>query len=491
MKSLRRNAIFNTIRSLLSFLFPLISYGYASRTVGVEYIGRVQYTLAIISYFSLLAVFGMNSYAVRECAGIRDDRDRISSVASRYLAFNILTLVMSLAALSLCVFIFIPWHAYLSLFLIQSLSIMFTVMSMEWINVIYEDYGYITLRGLFINILNLILLFLLVKSPEDYLFYAFLSVLTPVVTGIINFCYIRRYVTVRMPGLPDMFRDFRHMLHDLWPFFINDLSVAVYVGADMIILGAMKGDYHVGIYSAAVKIYTIVKSVFIAVFSVMVPRLSYHYGRGESEEFEKILSRTVSVFIILGFPAMTGLIMYAPDIISIVSGPDYIDAATPLRLLAMALIFAIFGGIATGCVNVPCGYERVNSRATIIAALENTVLNIPAIYLWNETGAAATTVLAEATVLTICLIHYRKTGCPYRSADRNESGPALISRKDLRDTLIGVAMLVVIRMICEWGIADHMIRAIIGIGVSVILYPLVFIILGNAVVKGIIRDRSL
>ena len=186
-RSLKKNAIYNTFKSCIQFIFPVISYSYAARTVGVDNIGRVNYTLSIISYFTLLAVFGMSTYGVRECAALRDDRNSVSKRVSELFSFNLLSMFLSVVFLGLIVLVIIPLHAYAALFLIQGMSIVFTVIGMDWVNVVFEDYAYITIRGLMINVLNLCILFLFVKSPEDYYVYAFLTVLTPVVVGLFNF----------------------------------------------------------------------------------------------------------------------------------------------------------------------------------------------------------------------------------------------------------------------------------------------------------------
>ena len=48
-KSIGINAILNLIKSALSIIFPLITYPYALRILGVEGIGKVSYTSSIIS----------------------------------------------------------------------------------------------------------------------------------------------------------------------------------------------------------------------------------------------------------------------------------------------------------------------------------------------------------------------------------------------------------------------------------------------------------
>ncbi len=469
--SLKKNAVYNTIKSLSSFLFPFITFYYASRVVGAKYIGRVNWAASVISYFSLIAVFGISTYAVRECSQIRDDKERVSAKASELFSLSIISTIVSLVLLGLSI-LFIPkLQSYAILLIIQSASIVFTTVGLEWINAIYEDYKYISIRSIAVSFINLILLFILVRSREDYYRYAFLSVLSIIIIGCVNFIYIRKYIRLHLTLQFDMGRYIRELV----PFFVNEVNIVIYVSSDTTLLGVIRDDVEVGIYSAAVKIYTIVKSVFIAIFTVALPRLSKHAADGDRQEFDRILSGLTSVFILLALPAVSGIILYARYILLFACGEEYLDAAMSLRLLGIALLFAVFGGIVTRCINIPFGYERVNSRATAIAAVENIVLNIPAIYLWGASGAALTTVFAELTVLVIGLSNLHKNQKDMHLKD-------VLSLRDVRDALIGVVMIVAVYLGVMRFVPGEIIRLFVGVGLSVLLYGLILLVMHNPIV---------
>ncbi len=473
--SVKQNAILNVIRALFAVLFPIITYPYAARVVGVVNIGKVNYIASFISYFTIFAMFGIDTYGVRECASVRDDRDKASVLASGLWSYSLITTVIALVGLALLTFVYIPLHSYVPVILIQSLMVIFTTVGADWINVVYEDYTYTTIRGIAINIINMAVLFIFVHKPEDYLIYAFLTISSVVLAGAVNIFHIRKFVTLRLCAIPDV----RDTARKLVPFVVNDMSIAIYVGMDMTILGIMHGDYRVGVYSAAVKIYTIVKTVFIAIFSVTLARLSAYITAGERDEFKRLISGVTSVFMMLAFPAMAGLILYAGPIISLIAGPEYYESPPSLRLLAVALVFAAFGGIATRCANIPLGFEKVNTRATIFAAVENTVLNIPMIYFFRESGAAITTILAELSVLVICLVNYSRQGIRWRS---------VIDGRDMRDALCGVAGIAVLYPVVRRLFTSDVIVAIAGMALSVIVYFVILLLLKNRIICDAIRN---
>ncbi|MFR7974624.1 MAG: oligosaccharide flippase family protein [Lacrimispora saccharolytica] len=61
-RSLKKNALLNAIRQITSALFPLITVPYATRVLGAEHYGLVNFSASIINYFVLIAGLGISSY---------------------------------------------------------------------------------------------------------------------------------------------------------------------------------------------------------------------------------------------------------------------------------------------------------------------------------------------------------------------------------------------------------------------------------------------
>ncbi len=476
-RSLKKNAFYNVLRSLLSFIVPLITYPYITKVLDPDGLGKVNYTISIVTYFMLLAVFGMGTYAIKECAPLSGDKKAINEKASELFTFNIITALISYALLLAVMFLVKKFHPYTLLLLIQSIQIIFSIINIEWVNVVYEDYKFTTIRFLIIDIINLLFLFLFVRNKEDYVIYAFITISTYVFMSITNMLYCRRYVRLRVKSI-----DFAGMIKKAAPFFINDLSIMIYVAADTTILGWIKGDYPVGIYSIAVKIYTVVKNVFVAIFAVTVFRLTACIAKKDYDQYNKVLGGVTSYFILLAFPAVTGLIVYADYIMEFIGHEKFMEGTVSLRILAIALLFAVFGGIATRCINIPLGYEVVNTKVTMFVAIENVVLNIPIIYLFSEKGAAFTTALAELSVLVLCVIKLKREKIKF---------PGLINGKYVRDALLGCAWIFVTYVIVERINAIYLIKMIAGIALSVVGYSALLLVLKNEIFIELINTKIL
>lgn len=145
-RSLKINTIFNAIKTFSSIIFPLITFPYISRTLLAENVGKVNFGLSIISYFTLIASLGITTYAIRECAAVREDRKKLSQIASQIFSINIITTFFSYLLLVLTLVFYSKLENYKLLITIQSLSILFATLGTDWINSAMEDFKYITIR---------------------------------------------------------------------------------------------------------------------------------------------------------------------------------------------------------------------------------------------------------------------------------------------------------------------------------------------------------
>jgi len=164
-KNLGFNTILNVIKSGLSVLFPLITYPYVLRVLGEEGVGKVSYVASIISYFSLIAMLGIATYGIREGAKRKNQRAEFTKFVNEIFTINIYSTILAYVLLLGTVLLLPELHSYSKLLALQSLSIVLTTMSVDWVNTIFEDFFLITIRSIFTNMLTLVLLFLFVRTP--------------------------------------------------------------------------------------------------------------------------------------------------------------------------------------------------------------------------------------------------------------------------------------------------------------------------------------
>lgn len=274
-KSLGVNALINSIRSVVNLIFPLITFPYVSRILSVNGMGIYNFSSTYVGYFLLLAGLGIYTYAIREGAKFRNDREKMSQFASQVFTINIVSTLIAYVLLLLSLLIFKNLNNYVSAILIFSLQIIFTTIGTEWIYTIYEEYNYITIRSILFKIISMILLFLLVKKASDYLVYVSISVFASVGSNVLNFIHSKSYCSIKLVKNVDWYKHLKPIII----IFASSLAINIYVSSDTTILGLLKDDYAVGIYGLSVKIYSISESLMNAVMAVTIPRLAMLFGR--------------------------------------------------------------------------------------------------------------------------------------------------------------------------------------------------------------------
>lgn len=402
-KSVAKNAIYSGVRTIALMLFPLITYPYAARVLMAENLGKIDFSVSFVSYFLLIAALGINTYATREGAGLRDDQDRLNEFSSQVFTINMVSTLVSYAALALFVVFWPHLHGYLALIAIQSLTILGTTMGVEWVFSLEEDYGYITMRTILVQLVSTILMFLLVRDSSDYIVYAAIMAFATVGGNVFNWFRARRYTRIRLTWN----FDYKRHLVPMLVLFGNAIAVTIYVNIDISLLNVMRGDYEVGIYGLSVKVYRMVKQLLVALVTVSLPRLSLYVAQGDADAYRKLLHNLAHGLMVVVAPALTLLFLMADDVVLIVGGEAYLAAVPSLCILCVAGLFAIAGNFFVNAILLPYGNERLALRSTVIGAIVNLVLNFVAIPLAGMVGAAITTVAAEASVVACAAWHAR------------------------------------------------------------------------------------
>lgn len=456
-KNLGVNAILNVIKQCLSVIFPLITYPYALRVLGAEGIGKVNYSSTIIRYFSLLAMLGVTNYAIREGAKLRDDKNELNVFINEVFSINLISTVFSYFLFFIIVFSVLKFSDYRLLMILQSISMILTTLGIDYINTIYEDYFLITIRSIVTHIVSLFLLFLLVHSPSDYYIYAMLSVITNGIICISNLFYCRKYVHISFTHKLNL----KKHLKPLVTLFANTIAIYIYVSVDTTMLGWIKGDYTVGLYTASVNVYSILKNILSAIYVVAVPRLAYCIGNDDLDQYKKISTELFGYLILLLMPASVGVICLSKEIMMLMGGEEYIYATTSLRILGVSLVFAIFGGFITACINISLGREKITLLATIISAIINFGLNLFVIPKFSLNGAAVTTLLSEAFVFVFCffMLPNLKDMFYYNKLFRC-----------LFDSFLGIALIIGISIITSAFVKYYIIRMLLTIILSIPAY---------------------
>lgn len=460
---INKNAILNTVKTVSGIIYPLITFPYISRVLMAENVGKVNFGNSIVSYFSLIASLGVSTYAIRECSKVRDSQDKLSNTASQIFSINIVSTIISYLALVVTFVVARPLDNYRELICIQSATIMFTTLGADWINSAMEDFKYIAIRTIGMQFVSLVLMFLFVKKPEDYMDYALISVLASSGANIINVFYRRKYCKINFT----VHMDLKTHLPPIFLMFSMILSQTIYTNSDTTILGLFRGDYEVGLYITSVKIYHLINTMIASVAWVVMPQLSLEFAKKDYVEVNKLLKYSMNFIIVLGLPCIVGVNVIALPIIDLMAGPEFYGAATSLHILTITLAFSLIGGWFGNMTMIPAGREKVCLLSCCISALVNIILNIILIPKYGLNAAASTTAIAE--IVGVCIVSYYKDK-EIRIDNLSEM---------IKAPIVGSIAIAIIALLVRSFINSNALICVITIILSVIIYSFILILMKN------------
>ncbi len=396
-KKTAKNLILNVARVGLNLLFPLVTFPYISKILGPESLGKVNFTSSVINYFVLIASMGIPSYGVIVCAKSKDDKDKLKKTICELLYINIALVVIAYILFVGSLLLIPKFQVDLKLFLIQSVSIVLTASGVDWLYSALEDFAYITIRSIGFKIISMAMMFLLVKTNEDYLMYAVILILSSAGSCVLNLIHARDYIRFYKLDALDMKRHVKPIL----TFFAASVAATISSNLDTTMLGFIKGDYEVGLYSFAVKIKNLLVMVDSAILAVFIPKFSVYVQKKAYDQFRKnarILAEVLYVFACL---IACFAVEFSGDIILILGGSAYLNSEAALKILTSCLIVLSMTWVLGVGMLQPLGMEKEYAKGITISSIVNIAFNAILIPYLGATGAAIATFVSEGTQLIL------------------------------------------------------------------------------------------
>lgn len=370
MTNTNKNVILNILKTIFSIVFPVISVRYATTIIGVEGIGKINFANSIVSYFSIFASLGMQTYAIRECSKVINDRKRINKVASELFSINLISTIIVYFVLIIILLTIKRIQNYNLLIIISSIQIILTTLGTDWINMAAEDYSYITIRTILFQILAIICMFVYVKSETDYIKYAF--IMSVVTNGyyIINIFYRKKYSDIEFTFNINIKQHWRPIVI----LFSSMLLQTIFNNIDVTIIGLTLGDTQVGIYSIAIKIINLVNQVIASIAFVLMPQLTIEFTNRNYNKINDILRYSLGFIITFGLPCIVGLSCLSTEIIFFIAGEEFFEASKYLLMLNVSLGLSFLGGFMGNMILLPSGRDKIFFLGGFISLIFDIVI---------------------------------------------------------------------------------------------------------------------
>ena len=470
-RSLKRNVVLNLIRSIMSILFPLISFPYASRILLPNGIGQINFVNSIIDIFLLIAAVGIGTYGTREGSKIREDQYLLDKFAREMFIINLISMSISLLLFAVSLVLVDKFAEVRLLLLITAIKIIFESVSLSWVLAVKEDYKAIAMRSIVLQFISLVFLFLFVHTPDDLWKYAVMGILYCVGTNTFSFFYTRRYVNIFNKTKIELKKHFSKMVI----FFGLAASAKLYAIVDSTMLGFLCTPDQVGYYSPANKLVNIVITLTSAGLAVFLPRCTYYYSNNQKKEYYSLVRTAINTTIFYAVPASLGLFILCEPLILLFNGTNYAAAIPSMRLLCLQIIFTTLILAIENLILVPKNKERVILIGQNASFVVNLVLNSILIRKYQAFGASIATCISQIVLFFILFASSYK---------HIIHGKFLVNL--FQSVLTSISMVVIVDL-CKDVIPNRILQVLFGLFVGALTYGGFSLLERNAVALGLLK----
>lgn len=383
-------------------MFPFATSIYVSRILLPAGVGKVASAQNIVSYFVTLAALGLPSYGVREFAKIREIKKKRNKLFTELLLLNVISTTLAIIGFIGLLTINDGFNGQWALYVACGLSVAFNYLNIDWMYQGLEEYGYITGRSLFIKGLSLLVLFLFVRSREDYVLYALISSLATGGNYIFNVLNARKYVALDFSEI-ELQRHIRPVLLIALIIFLS----TIYNKIDVTMLNVLATDESVGYYTYAQKTITMVLTMANAITAALLPRLSYYY-ENDRQGFYNLLDKGFQVLCFMTLPMTIGMALVAPQAVEFLYGKAFEPAVLTIRLMCPLILIKGFGDLFCYQLVYSTKNEKIILPASALASAINIITNAILIPILLQNGAVIASVFSELVTNAFQFIYMKK-----------------------------------------------------------------------------------
>ncbi|MBJ8349337.1 oligosaccharide flippase family protein [Streptococcus sp. CSL7508-lung] len=381
---------------------PLLTTPYLSRVLGSEGIGSYSYAYTVAYYFVLFAMLGVNNYGNRTIAISRSDKKELSK---NFWGIYFFQLLLSFVITIVYLFYAFYFAADKNIALIMFFYVLSAGLDINWFFFGIENFRITVIRNSIIKLMTLLCIFLFVKSSQDVNIYAFINVIGILLSQIVLWIVIRRYINFEKVSIKEILS---HVKPNII-LFIPVIAISLYKMMDKVMLAQLADFSQVGFFETSEKIIQIPLAIVTSIGTVMLPKISHIISKGMIETSEKYLERSMW-FTLLIISAMSfGIMGVSKEFVPLFYGQGYEVNILLFQILLPSCIFIAIANIIRTQFLIPHKMDSIYIKSTILGAVVNIIINLLLIPNMAAIGAAIGTFFAEMSVCLFQIYSIRKS----------------------------------------------------------------------------------
>ncbi len=410
MGNSRQNFIYQSSYQILLIILPFITAPYIARVLDTSGIGIYSYSCAIVSYFTLFTMLGIRTYGNREVAKRKNNQNDLNFFVSNIYFLH--CIIGCIVLIFYFIFVFFIIKKNKNIFLIQSISIIASILDINWLFFGLEKFKLTVIRNIIIKLLSVASIFIFVKTNNDIYIYVLIMTLSTFFEQITLWLMIKKYISFIKPDITVA----KQLLCPMFLLFIPSIAINIYKQMDKIMLGIMSSYEETGIYEYAEKIINIPIGIISALGIIMMPRMSNLYASKKDDIAQSYIEFSLRFIMFISLACTAGLIGVANDFIPLFLGIKFIECISVIYILSISVIFIAWANVIRTQYLLPKSKDNVFICSILGGAIINIIINLICIPFLGAKGAAIGTLTTEVIVClfqTLFVWHDLSIKCSY------------------------------------------------------------------------------
>jgi PST family polysaccharide transporter len=378
-----------------NYVLPLITVPYLVRILGPDKFGAIAFGQGLMNYFILIVNYGFDWSATREIAIQRNNQESVSKIAinvwtaksllcllSFVILFVLIKSIPKMREVGLILYILygmVIGNALFPTWLFQGLERIVALSSVNFVARILSTGG----------------IFLIVKYPSDFEFYACLISFQWIFSGLLALIIAFRFFGLRF-AYPN-WDEVKKTLTEGWSIFLTTGAISLYTAGNAFILGLLTNNSTVGFYSAAEKLVRSALQLLRPISQAVYPRFSKMalISRVQTLRWGRSVLLVMST---LGLILSVSLLIGAPLITKTILGPEFLSSTNVLRVLAVLPFIVAVSNLLGVQILFPFHKEKAVLMITSLGGVLNLFLALFLVPKWKAPGMALAVAAGELFV---------------------------------------------------------------------------------------------
>jgi O-antigen/teichoic acid export membrane protein len=318
-------------------LFTFFAFMYLARTLGPVYYGHLEFTIAVLVFFTLFVDLGTSPWGAREIAR---EPERIQEALS---GIFYLRLLMSIAGV-LIVFAFsrtVEDANLKRLLVLYSFSLFGIPFLLQWVFQGLQRMKFVAWANVIRQCVFCLLIFSIVKTRENLIRIGWIECVS--ILGIAIFCLIVYQKEIGKFHPVWNTDAIKNALKQSYPIGLSELSWAFVWYSAIVILGFLIGGNAVGYFGASQRPVMSIHTFIWLHFYNLLPSISQSMQRG-TDHLRGLLDRTLMMAAWGAFLLGSCGTILAQPLILLIYGPQYASAVSIFQILIWVLAALLISG---------------------------------------------------------------------------------------------------------------------------------------------------